>query len=54
MSENLSEPGTEAGGTSQIKYMMNGGAILGGQDGTNLEIENHLGESNIFLFAAKP
>lgn len=53
ISENLSVPGSEAGGTSQAKFMMNGCAILGSLDGTNMEIYNAVGENNCFTFSSQ-
>jgi starch phosphorylase len=50
LAEHLSLPGSEAGGTSQIKYMMNGGITIGSQDGKNLEIAAEVGGPNIFIF----
>ena len=54
LSENLTVPGSEAGGTSQIKFMMNATAILGSHDGTNLEIRRAVTDANIFLFEPQP
>lgn len=35
-----------------MKYVMNGGLIVGSRDGANLEIEKELGQSNVFLFGS--
>jgi len=43
LSQHISTPGTEPSGTSNMKYIMNGGLILGSRDGANLEIEREIG-----------
>ena len=35
-----------------MKYIMNGGLIVGSRDGANLEIEQELGSQNIYLFGS--
>lgn len=50
LAEHLSSPGSEAGGTSQIKYMMNGTVTIGSRDGKNLEIEEEVNDQNIYIF----
>ena len=35
-----------------MKFLMNGGLILGSRDGSNLEIEKDVGAQNIFLFGS--
>lgn len=35
-----------------MKYVMNGGLIIGSRDGANLEIEKELGSQNIFMFGS--
>jgi len=53
MCEQLSIPGTEAQGCSQIKAVMNGALLLGSQDGSNMEIANIVGDDDgIFLFGS--